>query len=218
MEKEYRTFTIRRLFIEDMQIIEKYSRCYDTLFFNPLSSDFMQDILLDGAFWAVYDGDVPAAVTYILPADSSSFSQMNIRWNLTDLLEMTISDSIICGYVWSDDRYADTDFYSPLTRLWMMQADRRQKAKLIHCTPANMAVNFERLFYNGFDLAGLRGLDNLVPHYIFIRDADFAVRKIEMYEDVKKCPATDTKTLSMLCEKGYRGFDIDVEKNILFRR
>ena len=62
------------------------------------------------------------------------------------------------------------------------------------------------------------GLDNLVPHYIFIRNDGFAAGKVEAYEDIKKCPVTDTKTLSMLCEKGYSGFDLDLEKNLLFRR
>lgn len=218
MEMEYRTFVIRRLFIENMPIVEKYSHCYDSLFFNPLTSDFIENVFLEGAFWAVYDKDTAVAVTYVMPADSNCFSKLGIWWNLTDLLQAPIDDSLICGYLWTDDRYKDTDFYSPLTRLWLMQADRRQKAKLIHCTPANMAVNFEKLFYNGFELIGLRGLDNLVPHYIFIRNDGFTGGKVEAYEDVKKCPVTDTKTLSMLCEKGYRAFDIDMEKNLLLRR
>ena len=218
MEKEYRAFTIRRLFIEDMPLVEKYSRFYDQLFFNPLSQEFIQHIFLEGAFWAVFDGETPAAVTYVLPADSDSFCRMNARWNLADLLCASIDDSLVCGYLWTDKHYKDADFYSPMVRLWLMQASRKEKSKLIHFTPANMDADFEKLFYNGFDLVGLRGLDNLVPHYIFIRDTDFTARKIEVYEDVKTCPVSDTKTLSMLCEKGYRAFDIDMEKNLLFRR
>ena len=42
--------------------------------------------------------------------------------------------------------------------------------------------------------------------------AGFYSRKTQACEDVKACPRTDTKTLSRLCEKGYRGFDMDVEK------
>ena len=218
MEKDYRTFTIRRLFIEDMPLVEKYSRFYSCLFFNPLSQQFIQHIFLEGAFWAVYDGEKPAAVTYILPADSHIFSELNARWNIADLLDAPVDDSLVCGYVWTDDSYRSTDFYSPLVRLWLMQADRKGKSRLIHFTPANLHTDFENLFYNSFDLAGLRGLDNLVPHYIFVRGADFAKRKTRVYEDVKTCPVSDTKTLSMLCEKGYRAFDMDMEKNLLFRR
>lgn len=218
MEKEFRAFTIRRLFIEDMPLVERYSRVYDGLFFNPLSPQFIRHIFLQGAFWAVYDGDVPAAVTYILPADSSEFSKLNIKWNLTDLLNSPLDDCLVCGYLWMDEKYTATDFYSPIVGLWLSQAARREKSRLIYCIPVAMDTDFEKLFYNGFNLVGLRGLDNLVPHYIFIRQAEFAGRKVEAYEDVKNCPLSDTKGISMLCEKGYVAFDMDVEKNLLFRR
>ena len=70
----------------------------------------------------------------------------------------------------------------------------------------------------GFELVGLRGLDNLVPHYIFTKMAEYSWNNTKAFTDVKKCVCTDTRTISMLCEHGYKGFDMDVEKNILFGR
>ena len=74
MEKDYRVFTIRRLFKEDMEQIKDYSRNYDNLYFNPLTDDYIWQVMLQGAFWAVYDGEKLSALTYILPADSPAFA------------------------------------------------------------------------------------------------------------------------------------------------
>ena len=129
MEKEYNTFTVRRLFVEDLPLIEKYSQYYDNLFFNPVSRELLPDIFLNGAFWAVFDGQIPVAVTYILAADSSCFSDTGAGWHLADLLGETASHCLLCGDLWTDDKYSGTDFYTPVVKLWLMQADRRNKAK-----------------------------------------------------------------------------------------
>lgn len=218
MEKELGIFTIRRLFIEDMPVVKKYAGAYSRLFTSPLKEDNISNIFLQGAFWAVFDGEKAVAATYILPADSPCFVNTGARWNISELLGIPPDDCLICGYLWTEKDCAEVNFYNPLCRLWQTQADRRKKAVLVHFTPAHMDTEFEKLFYNGFELAGLRGLDNLVPHYIFTKPAGFYSRKTQACEDVKACPRTDTKTLSRLCEKGYRGFDMDVEKNILLRR
>ena len=218
MEKEYNTFTVRRLFVEDLPLIEKYSQYYDHLFFNPVSRELLPDIFLNGAFWAVFDGQIPVAVTYILAADSSCFSDTGAGWHLADLLGETVSHCLLCGYLWTDDKYSGTDFYTPVVKLWLMQADRRNKNILVHFVLAQMKTDFESLFYNGFQLMALRGLDNLVPHWLFARNTEIETDRIPAYEDVKTCPLSDTKELSRLCEKGYRAFDMDVDKNLLFRR
>ncbi|MBR6610386.1 MAG: hypothetical protein IKK99_09260 [Oscillospiraceae bacterium] len=218
MEREYRTLTIRRLFIEDMPWIEKYAACFDGLFFNPLSEKLLPGVFVQGAFWAVCDGEIPVAVTYILDADSHSFAQSAAGWHLTDLLGEKAGHCLVCGYLWTDEQYSHIDLYTPITKLWMIQAERKNKTILVHLVPSRFGADFEKLFYNDFQLIALRGLDNLVPYWIFTRKTDVGTEKTLPYEDVKKCPLSDTKGLSQLCEKGYRAFDMDMEKNLLFRR
>ncbi len=218
MEKEYWTFTIRRLFIPDMPLIEKYAAGYDRLFFNPLSADLLPDVFVQGAFWAVFDGDLPVAVTYTLEADSPVFEQSGSSWHLNDLTGEKARYCLVCGYLWTNERYGHIDLYTPVTKLWLMQAERKNKSILVHFVPAELGIDFEKLFYNNFQLIALRGLDNLVPHWIFIRNIDVETDRVPVYEDVKTCPLSDTKGVSCLCEKGYRAFDMDVEKNLIFRR
>ena len=88
----------------------------------------------------------------------------------------------------------------------------------MHYMPAHMYFDMENLLNSGFDIVGLRGLDNLVPHYIFTKMADYGTRDTKSFTDIVKCQQKDTKTISKLCEHGYKGFDMDVEKNILFGR
>ena len=218
MEKENTVFTIRRLFKEDMVLINRYCESFSHMYFNPLTEDYVWHILLQGAFWAVYQGAVPVAVTYVLPADSPAFASLDAAWHLQDLLDCSGENTLLCGYVWTDENCADVDFYSPLVRLWSVQGTRRGRSMLVHCMPADKNGDIGPLLYNGFGLRGLRGLDNLVPHYIFTKQAELNCRKTEIYHEIKTCPFSDTKTISQLCEKGYTGFDMDVEKNILFRR
>ena len=218
MEKENRVYKIRRLFRQDMDLIQTYCHSYDFLYFNPFTEDYIWQILLQGAFWAVYENEKPVAVTYILPLDSPAFTSLDASWHFADLLACSAENTLLCGYVWADDTCTDTDFYSPLTRLWSMQAARRGRSLLVHYMPAHVDFCIGRLFQNGFELKGLRGLDNLVPHYIFSKPRFFKNRKTEPCQETVACPCTDTKQISALCEKGYAGFDMDVEKNILFRR
>lgn len=218
MEKENRVYKIRRLFRQDMDLIQTYCHSYDFLYFNPFTEDYIWQVLLQGAFWAVYENEKPVAVTYILPLDSPAFTSLDASWHFADLLACSAENTLLCGYVWADDTCADTDFYSPLTRLWSMQAARRGRSLLVHYMPAHVYFCIGRLLQNGFELKGLRGLDNLVPHYIFAKTASYNQRNINLYTDIEKCPQADTRKISMLCEHGYKGFDMDVEKNILFGR
>lgn len=218
MEKDYRVFTVRRLFKEDMKEIQQYGMFYNQLFFNPFTEDYIWQIMLQGAFWAVYDGKKNVALTYILPADSPAFDSLDASWHMKDLLGCSLENSLLCGYVWVAEEYRDRDFYSPIVKLWQQQAHRRGRQLLIHYMPFTLCYDMENLLHNGFDLVGLRGLDNLVPHLIFTKPAGFSIRDTDVYKEIKTVPSTDTKKVSMLCEKGYRGFDMDVEKNILFGR
>ena len=218
MEQDYKVFTLRRLFKEDMEQIHRYGRCFDSCYFNPFTEDYIWQIMLSGAFWAVYDGEKAVALTYILPADSPAFTALDAAWHMVDIMDCSLENSLLCGYVWVAQGYTHRDFYSPITRLWLHQAQRRGRQLLVHYVPAQWDFDMENLLNNGFDLVGLRGLDNLVPHYIFTRVATFGKRNTDSWTDIKRIPLADTKTVSMLCERGYKGFDLDVEKNILLGR
>ena len=218
MEKDCTVFTIRRLFKEDMEKIKEYSSNFDFLHFNPLNEEYIWHIMLEGAVWAVFDGQKVVSVTYLLPADSTAFTQLNAAWNVIDLLDCSLENTLLCGYVHTDSSYADRDIYTALSNLWTVQAARRGRSQMIHFMPAHIDFDLERLLNAGFELVGLRGLDNLVPHYIFTKAVSFEKIKTQPGQQVEKCKITETKIISMLCEHNYRGFDMDVEKNILFRR
>ena len=218
MEQDYRVFTIRRLFKEDGELIERYTNCFANLYFTPFTEDYIWQIFLQGAFWAVFEGEKLAALTYILPADSPAFSALDAYWHIEDLLGCSMENTLLCGYMWTDEKYSGTDFYAPVSKLWVQQAHRRNRQLLVHYMPAHMSFDMENLLNSGFDLVGLRGLDNLVPHYIFTKMADYGTRDTKSFTDIVKCQQKDTKTISKLCEHGYKGFDMDVEKNILFGR
>ena len=218
MEKGYRVFTIRRLFKQDMKCIQDYSHFYDNLYFNPLTEDYIWQIMLQGAFWAVCDGENICAVTYILPADSPAFSCLSAAWHIKDLLDYSLENTLLCGYLWTSKKYVETDFYTPAANLWVQQARRRNRQMLLHLMPAHLDFDMENLLNSGFGIVGLRGLDNLVPHYIFAKTSDYKLKDTKAYTDIQKCQFTDTRTISMLCEHKYKGFDMDVEKNILFGR
>lgn len=218
MDSDYRVFMVRRMFMADLQLIEKVGEDFDILHFNPLKRDFIEKVMVQGSFWAVYDEDTVVAVNYIMPGDCAVFKEMTACWEISDLLGNNLSDCLICGYVWKNNEYKCKDMYGALCRLWTMQAKRLDKGVIVHYMPRSTDTDMEKLFYNGFELAGLRGLDNLVPHYIFTRPSEMKKRAVEIYRDIKSCRSTDTLNISKLCEKGYRGFDIDRQENLIFRR
>lgn len=217
MEKEYRSFTFDRLFSGDRELTEIYCKYHSSLFYNPLAQENVRYILSQGALWVVKDDDTAVAITCTLPADSF-FMQSGAGWNLADMLGEKAYHCMVCGYLWVDKKYSHFDFYTSVVRLWATQGKAKDKSVLIHLIPAHWQADFEKLFYNGFELMALRGLDNLVPYWVFVRNTEYKTDKTQVYHDVKNCPSSDTKTLSMLCEKGYRAFDMDVEKNLIFRR
>lgn len=218
MEKDYKVYTIRRLFKEHIPLIEECYSSYDFLHYNPLSTDYIEKTLLSGSFWGVFCGETVMAVTYMQPADSLPFARLNAAWEIQDLLNCNLSDYLLCGYIWIEDRCRKADIYAAITRLWTIQAVHRGKNRIVHYMPAHTDIEFRGLFDCGFCLSGLRGLDNIVPHYIFTAGAQLKMEDTQNYRDIKSCRLSDTMTISMLCEHGYKGFDIDRQQNLLFRR
>ena len=218
MEKDYRVYTIRRLFKEHLPVIIQCCSSFDFLHFNPLDMDYMEKTLLTGEIWGVFNGDEIIALTYMQQADIPPFASLNAAWEIADLLDCDLADSFLCGYLWTDGSCETGRLYSALTKLWALQAVHYGRQNIIHYMPAHIDVDFPRLFANGFRLVGLRGLDNIVPHWIFTRQAQIKTEDSKKYTDIKSCRLSDTITISMLCEHGYKGYAADRQKNLLFRR
>ena len=217
MEKDYKVYTIRRLFKEDIPLIEKcYSR-YDFLHFNPLNTEYIEQTLLSGSFWGVFCTGQITALAYIQPAEKLPFSALNAAWEITDMLNCNLADYLLRGYIWTDKSCTQQELYSAFAKLWTIQAAHMGKKNILHYLPAHTEIDFRRLFRNGFLLAGLRGLDNIVPHYIFTAPAQLKKEPVK-YRHTKTCPLSDTMTISMLCEHGYTGFGTDRQNNLLLGR
>lgn len=211
-----RTFTVRRLCRNHIPMAQKAFSDFDFLHYNPANSENMMDIMLQGQIWAAFDGDIMAGCTWLLPADSSLFLKSDTGWEISDLLETDLSDFAAAGYVWMAEGYENSGIYRAFCKLWVMQASKMGKNMVVHCSPRHINTDMGRLFENGWYLRGLRGLDRLVPHFIFVKKAEFTNTEPEIPRNIKKCPLSDTKQLSRLCEQGWLAVRLDKEANLLF--
>ncbi len=212
----YNYLTVKRLWLEDRDDINKCYKNFDFLHFNPLSRDRIEDILIDGEVWGVYEGEKIAACSVFITADKKRFSDLNACWNLQDLLEDDLSDYLICGYVWTEPGYDKNAVYSAFSKLWQAAALKKGKKQVLHYIPAHINFDIGGLFDCGYGLVGLRGFDKLVPHYIFT--APRGMDKTEyIIRDKKICRLTDTKEISKLCEHKFTGVALDDSRqNIIF--
>jgi len=214
MNDRYRVFNVRRLFMDDIDKAVECYKCYDFLHLNPVDRQFLTHVMLCGQLWAVFDGEKMVGCSYMLPAQCKAFAQLNAAWEISDLLDDDLTDYLVCGYIWADESMKNKNIYSALCRLWHAVAPDMNKSMLLHYTPAHTWLSMPELLHSGMKLVGLRGLDKLVPHYIFTG----TVGKFTMTEnksDTKYCHLSDTKMLSRLCEHGWHGVDIS-DDNIIF--
>ena len=212
MKKDYKLFKVHRLFKEDTKLILDCYSDYDFLHFNPVNEKFVDKVFIYGSFWRILDGDTTVALTWMLPFENEAVPEY-AKWEIEDLLGLNPKETMICGYIWINQNYKDRNCTDALAKLWSMTGYRKNMKNVIHYAPAHVEIDFESLFKNNFELVGLRGLDKLVPHYIFIEN-----NKTKEKIKEKEAPLTDTKEISKLCENGYKGYEITTYKNILFRR
>ncbi len=215
MENDYKLFEVHRMFKEDKKLIKNCYSEYDFLHYNPVNDEFLDRIFIDGSFWGIFEGEKVAALSYMLLPQSKLFSNLTASWEIKDLLNSNLDDYIISGYVWKSKKYENKSCYVALSKLWEIWRIKKKKKGIIHYMPAHIKVDFESLFNENFELIGLRGLDKLVPHYIFVKNIYDEKLSIEK---TLECPLSDTKEISKLCEHGYRGYEITAGQNILFRR
>jgi len=211
-----RTFTIRRLFKSDIPVVEKAFSGFDFLHYNPMHSRHILSAMICGQIWGAFDGDFMVGCTWLVPADSSFFRDSIAAWEIRDLLDNDLSDYMVAGYVWQAEEYKNCPVYRAFSRLWVMQAAKLKKTMVVHYSPRHINTDMERLFSDGWRLKGLRGLDKLVPHYIFVKKAEFTNKDKKSPRNTKSCPLSDTKQLSRLCEQGWAAVALDKEQNLLF--
>ena len=209
-------FTLRRLLKEDMPLAQKAFSDFDFLHYNPARRQNMEHILLEGQLWGAFCGERLVGCTGLMPADSRFFRHSTACWEITDLLGVDMADCMTAGYVWQEKDCEKSGLYGAFCRLWLIQAERCAKSMVVHYSPRHIYTDMERLFCAGWRLKGLRGLDKLVPHYIFVKKTEFTIREIKIPRDRKICPLSDTKQLSALCEQGWAAVSLDKEQNLLF--
>lgn len=210
----FRRLKIRRLFRQEMQIALDCYRHFDFLHYNPVNRDSARQIMALGEFWGIFDGEKAVGCTYMVPSAAPFFSGSLAAWEIEDLLGIKPGEYTVCGFMWVEDGYDPAQFYCAAAKLWTARTEETQGGVPVCCVPAHLPVPFDSFFGRGFELAGLRGLDNLVPNYIFVKERE----KNKNESPVTACPRRDTKAVSAACEHGYRGFGTDEKNNILFRR
>lgn len=212
----FRTFKIRRLLKPDMDVIGRYRRQFDFLHHNPLSDEAVSQIMTFGEFWGVFDKGRCVSCTCIFQRSTPFFARSAAVWQLQDMWEKIPEEMQVCGYLWVEKGYQPEIFFRAAAKLWTARRGENGAKLLVYMHPAHIDISMSGLFREGFLLEGLRGMDNLVPHWIFVKTPDS--EDMHVRQEEKICPASDTKAVSRLCEHGYAGWAVDEKNNILFRR
>lgn len=212
----FRTFKIRRMLKPDMDFISRYQKQFDFLHHNLLSDEAVAQIMTFGEFWGVFDKGRCVSCTCIFPQSTPFFAGSAAAWQLRDMWEKIPEEMQVCGYLWVEKGYEPLNFFRAAAKLWTARREENGARELVYMHPAHIDIPMGGLFREDFLLEGLRGLDNLVPHWIFVKKECSGNKPVRQEEKI--CPASDTKTVSKLCEHGYVGRAVDEKNNILFRR
>ena len=223
---------MRRLFKQDMDSIINCYKKFDELFYNPIDEDFITDVLLNGEVWGAYLGTDIVACCYFMPLECEFFKERNTFAYLADFIDEP-EKYMYMGYIGTNFEAVNTEkqnflkaelnkangLYTAFCNVAHLQTFRQGLKYILHSTPYKLAPGLEPLFAAGYTLVKLRGLDNLVVHYIFAK----AVLSCEdiycAYDknDTKLVPFAETKTVSAFLENGYCAVDMD-DKNFLMKR
>ena len=212
----YTTFTVRRVFTEELERIVQLYSSYNRFHCNIYRETFIKQVMLCGQVWAAYDGDIMAGCCCLFPGDMEMFAHTAAAWNIQEMTGIQEGKYLVLGYLAVKEGYSQKDFFPPFALLRRTAGYHRGKEQVLYLSIAHIHNHMGQTMKAGFRLAGLRGLDSLVPHYIFIAPTEMKNQRPAENQVVTKCPYTDTKEVSRLCEDGFEGYDIDSENNILF--
>lgn len=219
---------MRRLFKQDTDLIINCYKKYDRIYYNPVNKDFLYDVLLCGEVWGAYKDSKLIACCYFFPLESEFFKNRKTYSYIADFIEEPEKYMYI-GYIGTDFKgLSETDkeffkgelsgsngLYSAFLNIVQTQTFRAGLKYILHSIPIKMSFGLEPLFSCGYSMIKMRGLDNLVVHYIFAK-AVFPCENIYLTapdSKITQIEKSDTKTVSALLESGYCCVDIIKEKN-----
>ena len=193
--------TVRRLFKQDIDIILNSFKEYEKLYYTPITPVFIYEVLLYGEFWAAFNGDEVVGCTYFFNPSKSFFKSTHTYYAISDAIGNSLDNYLLLGYTYVHDEYKNSGVYSMFYRLAALQAIRQGLERLVYCTPVKIPSNIDDVFKNGFLLKKIRGLDNLVVHYIFEKSLTQPCKFINSDKD-ELIPSEQTYTISKLLEMG----------------
>ncbi len=202
---------MRRLFKYDIdEIINSYKE-YDKLFYNPISKNFLKNVLLYGEIWGAFFNNKLIGCNYFFPLHSDFFKDTDTYSSITDFINEP-SQYLYMGYVAMDNEYSKSDsMYKAFLNIVQIQAFRQGYKYILHSMPIKMSENISALFSNDYILIKIRGLDYLVVHYIFVKSIFYenSMYNIDKNEkDIQLCMG-NTKAISKLLENGYCAVNIE---------
>jgi len=219
---------MRRLFKQDTDLIINCYKKYDRLYYNPVNENFLYNVFLCGEVWGAYKEGRLIACCYFFPLENDFFKSTDTFSSLADFIDQP-QKYMYMGYIgtnfkglpqeekqfFTDELSAANGLYTAFLNIVLMQTFRQGLKYILHSIPLKMCCGMEPLFSGGYRMIKLRGMDNLVVHYIFAK-AVFPCEDI-LYSfdenDTKNIELSDTKTVSALLESGYCCVDIIKEKN-----
>ena len=222
-ETTAKKIVMRRLFKQDTEAVINCYKKYDRLYYNPVNEEFIYNVLLYGEIWGAFKDHQLIACCYFFPLECEFFKNSNTYSAVADFIPEPCK-YMYMGYVgtnfrvlndeekqfFTDELSASNGLYTAFLNVVHMQTFRQGLKYILHSIPLKMCCGTEPLFSAGYSMIKLRGLDNLVVHYIFAK-AVFPCENI-YYTDadspVTKVKITDTKTVSALLESGYCSVDI----------
>lgn len=227
-ENTSRKVIMRRLFKQDTDAVINCYKKYDRLYYNPVNKEFICNILLCGEIWGAFFNTKLIACCYFFPLDSDFFINSNTYSAVVDFIEQP-EKYMYMGYIgtdfkgmedeekqfFTDELSASNGLYTAFLNVVYMQTFRQGLKYVLHSIPLKMCCGMEPLFSAGYSMIKMRGLDNLVVHYIFSK-AVFPCENI-YYTDIDSPPktvkASDTKKVSALLESGYCCVDFKKDEN-----
>jgi len=218
---------IRRLFRHDTKIITECFNDYGQLFFSPVSEDFINRIFPEGEVWGAFVNNRIIACSYLYPLDCKLSEETKRYSQLTDFIADP-SEYLMAGYIGIHHRNFKEcipdekagavccNMYQAFLNTAEMQAFRRGKRFVVHCTPVKLSCCLPQIFNCGYKLVKMRGLEKLVVHYIFTKSVYTPVVHIQQKGESCRVAQSNTKALSRFLEDGYCAFDIlkDGSENI----
>lgn len=226
MNKDYclsgTKIVMRRLFKYDMEEIISCYHDYTALYHNPVNQNFLENVFHCGEIWGAFFKSDLIGCCYYFPFKSSFYKTTASYSAISDFLDNT-GKFYYMGYVGfkkhpfneknGDDIYGG--IYQAFLNIAQMQAFRRDYKYILHTVPLKISDHKEKIFSCGYSLIKLRGLENLVVHYIFAKAVfnEENIYEIHSSIPVERIPADDTKKVSALLENGYHCIDYSKEEN-----